>query len=114
MKHLDFILLDIICLELSLFLAHQIRHGFRSMYALSEYEKMGVVLLLLDLCVVFFRDSYNQVIKRGYLKEFVDLGTGVRIDICGALYVKDLVEKTNDDKREVKNSACGWNRSCHW
>ena len=88
MKHLDFILLDIICLELSLFLAHQIRHGFRSIYALSEYEKMGVVLLLIDLCVVFFRDSYNQVIKRGYLKEFVAAFTHVSVVIvCALLYI---------------------------
>lgn len=66
---MDFILLDILCVCLALFLAYGFRHGFDSVYARNEYREIGMVMIALDIIIVFFRDSYKDVIRRGYLKE---------------------------------------------
>ncbi len=70
LKHLDFIILDIGSIVLSLFLSYGLRHGFQSNYALREYREIGLVMVGLNLGIMFFRDSYKEVIRRGYLKEF--------------------------------------------
>ena len=33
LKHVDFLILDVICLQLSFYIAYCIRHGVRNMYA---------------------------------------------------------------------------------
>ncbi len=69
LKHLDFMILDIISVCLSLSLAYGLRHGFDSVYARSEYMRIGVLMIMIDILLVFFRNSYQDVIRRGYLKE---------------------------------------------
>lgn len=69
-KHLDFTIIDILCICLALFLAYGIRHGFANEYARDDYREVGFVMIILDLLIVFFKDSYKSVIRRGYLKEF--------------------------------------------
>lgn len=70
LKHLDFILLDIVSIELTFFLAYMIRHGIEVPLLGSPYVQMCVVLVLIDFCVVFFGESYNGVLQRGYWREF--------------------------------------------
>ncbi len=70
LKHLDFMLLDIFSICVSLSLAYGLRHGFDSVYARSEYTRIGLLMIVIDIVLVFFRDSYQDVIRRGYLKEF--------------------------------------------
>lgn len=68
-KHLDFIFIDIFAIVLSLMLAYCIRHGVNSVFARTEYEKIGLLMIAMDMVIVFFRNSYKDVIRRGYLKE---------------------------------------------
>lgn len=69
LKHLDFIMLDLVCLQLSLMLAYMVRNGRFNCYADEDYRSIGVVLLLADLAVAFIFDSFKNVLKRGYYKE---------------------------------------------
>ena len=69
LKHLDFICIDIISICLALVLAYGLRHGFDNGYARIEYRRIGMVMIAINILVVFFRDSYKDVIRRGYLKE---------------------------------------------
>ena len=68
-KHLDFMMLDMLCLELALMMAYMIRNGFVRPFDDDRYARLGVVILLLHVCVVFFFDSYKSIVKRGYLIE---------------------------------------------
>lgn len=70
LKHLDFILLDIMCIELTFFLAYMIRHGAVVPLLGAPYTQMCVVLVLIDFCVVFFGESYKGILQRGYWREF--------------------------------------------
>ena len=57
-KHLDFMLLDILCLELSFLIAYGIRNGFETILSMPRiYENMLLVLIVIDICVVFFLNS---------------------------------------------------------
>ena len=71
LKHVDFLILDLICLQLSFYIAYCIRHGLRNMYADELYAGMAVVLLLVDIVAEVIFENLHNVLKRGYWIEIV-------------------------------------------
>ena len=71
LKHLDFIILDMLCLQVSFMLAYAVRMGPFSPYADEEYRSIGVVLLLADLVVLLLSGTFSGVLNRGHYREFV-------------------------------------------
>ena len=71
LKHLDFIVLDIICLEISFILGYYIRHDELFTISNSNYSNMCLVLILVDLVVASTFNSFHNVLKRGAYVEFV-------------------------------------------
>lgn len=69
-KHLDFIILDMICLELAFILGYMIRHGIHNPYCNVIYRNMGIVILLIDFVMLFFMETLKDVMKRGIYQEF--------------------------------------------
>ena len=69
LKHFDFVLLDLICLQVAFVLSYAIYNGGNP-YGRPLYLKMSVMLMLIDFVVIFFNESYKNVLKRGYYKEF--------------------------------------------
>lgn len=71
LKHIDFIVLDMICLQLAYVLAYAISgYGFNP-YAIIIYRNMAVFLELADLIVIFAYRTMKSVLKRGYYRDFV-------------------------------------------
>lgn len=68
-KHLDFLLLDLIVMEVAFILAYMLRHGPENPFANSQYRILGVVMLLIQFLVVVFRECYRNILRRGYLQE---------------------------------------------
>lgn len=54
MKHLDFTVFDILCLQSAFVIAYVLRFGWHLPYSSEPYERLAVVLALIDICVVFF------------------------------------------------------------
>lgn len=82
-KHLDFMLLDIFCLELSFIITYLLRQNIPENGMPKLYQNLMGMILVLDVCAVFFCNSYSEIIRRGYLVElkktlihcgFVELG----------------------------------------
>jgi len=70
-KHIDFMLLDIIVLQLSYILAFYLRlHEWA--YSMHEYKNLGILLFLADIVVIIVNNSLHDVIKRGYLREIFE------------------------------------------
>lgn len=69
-KHLDFMILDIFCLEVSFFLAYVIRHQSARMFTNLIYENLAIVLFFVDIALLLALNTLKNVLKRGYLKEF--------------------------------------------
>ena len=69
LKHIDFILLDIICLHVAFVLAYMTRHGLSNPYADSEYFNLAAIYTLVDILVLIANRSMKNVLKRGFYKE---------------------------------------------
>lgn len=70
-KHLDFILIDLISLWLSYIGAYLIRHQTIAFYENDLYLGMFYVLGLIDILVCIFQNTFSNVLRRGYLIELV-------------------------------------------
>lgn len=69
-KHLDFILWDILILQISFVLGYMIRHGWGQWpYLRSDYRSLATVLIVVDILVSAIFNTMHNVMKRGYLKE---------------------------------------------
>ena len=69
LKHLDFILLDLLCLHVAFLLAYMTRHGFSSPYHSQNYLNLAGIYLLVDFLVLIANRSMKNVLKRGFYKE---------------------------------------------
>lgn len=72
-KHLDFTIIDLICMEMSFILAYFLRNGFTSPFLNPLYKNMAAELVLLHVFIVFFTSFYSGILKRGFLKEFISV-----------------------------------------
>lgn len=75
-KHLDFILIDLICINFSLYLAYLCRHiwyhnefGY-NMYASNLYRALIIFVIVMHFCIAFFSNYYSEILYRGYFTEF--------------------------------------------
>lgn len=70
-KHLDFLILDLLCLEAAFYISCLIRLGnFHKLPGMSEYyNRLAVLLLLLDGCVVFVTEAYTGILRRNKIQE---------------------------------------------
>ena len=71
LKHLDFIILDMICLQMAFVLAYVIRRRGLNIYGDVLYRNMAIFLGFADLVVIFMAGIMKSILKRGYYKEFV-------------------------------------------
>lgn len=76
-KHLDFIILDILCLHVAFVLAYITRHGFRNPYAEGLYRNMAFVYTAVDFVVLITNSTMKNVLKRGFYKEILRTGKHV-------------------------------------
>ena len=88
LKHTDFIVLDMICLQLAYVLAYAIiGYGFNP-YAIIIYRNMAVFLELADLIVIFAYGTMKSVLKRGYYRDFVvTVNHSVMVGALAILYL---------------------------
>lgn len=70
-KHLDFLILDIICLEITFYISYFIRVDkmFRIPSIHEYYNRLAAILLLLNVCIVFFTEAYTGVLRRNRMQE---------------------------------------------
>ena len=72
LKHLDFILLDVLALQAAFFLAYLIRHDSdRLPYARPEYRILVIMYVVLDILAAAMFNTMHNVMKRGYYEDFV-------------------------------------------
>ena len=67
-KHLDFLIVDLISLQIAYILSVYIRIGIFA-YENSLYRTMGISLILVDIVVFMLNNTMHDVIKRGFFTE---------------------------------------------
>ena len=70
LKHLDFILLDLISLQLAFFLAFFLREHLFNPYARPLYRNMGLYLTVANLLVILIQDTMRDVLQLGHWQNF--------------------------------------------
>ena len=71
LKHIDFIIIDALVLQLSFIIAYCIRHGWHNPYGTETYRNFALLLLVADVLVSIAFNTFHNVLKRGYYDEFV-------------------------------------------
>lgn len=78
-KHLDFLILDLICLEVSYVLAYLIRLGFVADPMTLYHRNICIMLAAIDICVAFIGESYKNILRRS---KFDEMFAVVRHNVC--------------------------------
>lgn len=72
-KHLDFTLVDIMCIMLALLIAYVWRFEWNfdldSNVNVDLYIRMAIMLVLIDIFVIFFTESYSGILRRNKYQE---------------------------------------------
>lgn len=70
-KHIDFILLDLFCVQIAFYISYVMRQGDWNPYVIPIYRHMAIFIELENLTIIFLFEAYKNVLKRGYYKEAV-------------------------------------------
>lgn len=70
LKHWDFMVIDLICIQLSFCIAYILKFGFSNPYSIQEYRNLAEIFLLVDLFVTVVFDSFKNILKKGWYLEF--------------------------------------------
>ncbi len=71
-KHLDFIVFDLVCLQIAFIVAFWYRFGKGlNPYAQDTYASIIITMSVLDILVAVLFSSYSGVLKRGWFKQLV-------------------------------------------
>ena len=70
LKHLDFIVLDLLCLHIAFVIGYIVRHGNQNPYLIEDYRIIVIIFSLMDLLIIMFFGTMKDVLKRGPRREF--------------------------------------------
>ena len=101
MKHLDFLFLDVICLEISFLIAYIIRNGLQKDYMPPIYKNLMIVIVLVDICAVFFNNSYDEIVRRGVIAEFKRVCVHCTWNFLGIILWLFAVKQSNEYSRYI-------------
>ena len=87
-KHIDFIILDMLCLQLAYVLAYWISGYGINPYGTLIYRNMAVLLEIADLVVIFCYSTMKNVLKKGAYRNFtVTLNHSIIVGALAILYL---------------------------
>ena len=96
LKHWDFILLDLILLELSYLLAHWLYHGTAYYREAPLYRNVFFAIAAIDLVVGLMMESYKGILRRGYWLETKAVAKhAIIVTVCVIAYLFAMKESSN-------------------
>lgn len=106
-KHLDFIIIDLLSLYAAFALSYYLRHGSFNFGDLNLYRGAFVVLGLLQVLVSIFFQSFKNVLKRGYYREFAETVKHISKFTLLSVLLLYLSHQGGDFSRAVMLMTCG-------
>ena len=96
MKHFDFLLLDMVCLQIAFPLSFLILGRPVNPYADPLYRNMALILEVMDLTVMILFDTLSGVLKKGYYRDFViTVQHGAILGALSVVYLFTIKEGQN-------------------
>lgn len=98
-KHLDFIVLDLVSMQLAFMLAYIFRHGWMWPYGNREYAVFAMLIALVDTVVLILNETMKNVMRRGYYREFAQTLKHTVIVMLCVLFVLFALKETDTYSR---------------
>ncbi|MBU5480112.1 sugar transferase [Blautia sp. MSJ-19] len=99
LKHWDFVLLDIISLQIAFVIAYMLRLGTENPYSSQVYRMEAFVFVLCQIAVMFLGQSYQNILRRGYYIEFTKTAQHVLMVMLLAVLYLFAVQQSADYSR---------------
>ena len=113
-KHWDFILIDLLCMQISYIAAFMLRHGRYLPYVEDKYRVMAPVMALLGVAVAATTSNYYKILRRGYYKEFLSSFKYVCIVMAGSLAYMFMTQNSESYSRVMFTTMFGINVVLSW
>ena len=69
-KHIDFMIIDLICIQIAYLVSYFFRHDTLRLYReTSLYAHVNILLIIIDICYVLLRSTYKNILKRSFIRE---------------------------------------------
>lgn len=107
-KHMDFMILELICFQLAFSLAYMIRHGFVNPYGLLLYRNTALVGMLIQVFIIISFDVYKDILWRGYYTEFVSTVKTVVYVMFMVVFYMFLIQQGSIFSRVVLLGTAGY------
>ena len=96
MKHFDFLLLDMVCLQIAFLLSFLILGRHVNPYADPLYRNMALILEVMDLTVMILFGTLSGVLKKGCYRDFViTVQHGAILGALSVVYLFTIKEGQN-------------------
>ncbi|PWJ12703.1 sugar transferase [Ruminococcus flavefaciens] len=69
LKHADFIIIDLLCLQLCFIVSYWLHLPFENPYGTEAFQYQAVILTTSQLLVIVFTNNYRGILRRGRLDE---------------------------------------------
>ena len=106
LKHGDFIILDIICLQLCFVLAYWLIHGYSNPYVRESYLFLAIVMLLGQLLVILFSNNYYGILRRKKFDELLAVGRFILETLVVTLVFLYLIHRSATASRLQVGFTC--------
>lgn len=101
LKHWDFELLDIVCLEVAFLIAYIIRHRDVFPYLPHMYLRLCILLFAFDIVVVFLMNNYKGILERNKTQELWAVIQHVTIVELMLLLYEFIIQESAEFSRSV-------------
>lgn len=71
LKYFDFIVLNLLCVQLAFYISYVLRQGDWNPYVIPLYRNMAIFVELADIIMIFLFEVYKNVLKRGTIKNLL-------------------------------------------
>lgn len=100
-KHLDFIIIDVVVLLVSFFAAYSAYNGNLRMFQNQYYRNIAILLVLLDLLTSVLFNTMHNVLHRGYFQEFVQTVKQVLLVLASLTIILFILKWTGTYSRII-------------
>ncbi len=101
LKHWDFAMIDIICLEIAFLFACFVRQFYDSLYSGDLYGELGFMLMVFALGTTFLLKPYSGTLHRDFLQELWSVVSFVSIVMAGELVFLFVIKSSETFSRQV-------------
>lgn len=103
LRHIDFIILDIISIELAFVIAYLIRHGWNkgNVVLPKVYSNVSIMFMMISIIIALVASPYKKIVTRGHYREFLKTINYVTIVTMSQVVYLYMVQQGAEFSRTV-------------